>query len=96
MLVKELFDFANTSSSAEEFMIFSKDLLAGLDYPRAGVGYQEAADACQGLAVPGLEWRAAPVFLLPKGLCRVGVHVDDQGLAGGCLPPQSLIPALCE
>ena len=31
MLVKELFDFANSSSSAEEFMLFSKDLLAGLE-----------------------------------------------------------------
>ena len=51
-------------------------------YPRAGVRYQEAADARQGLAVPGLERRAAPVFLSQKGLCGVGVHVDDQGLAG--------------
>ena len=40
-----------------------------IHYPRAGVGYQEAADARQGLAVPGLERWDAPVFVLQKRLC---------------------------
>ena len=57
MLVKELFDFANTSSSAEEFMIFSKDLLAGLEKqpkPRhdGSAGEAQAADVAAKFTAP--------------------------------------------
>ena len=59
MLVKELFDYAN-SSSAEEFVIFSKDLLAGLE--------KQPTPMTDGSAGAEQEEEAAAKFTAPSQL----------------------------